>query len=77
MSALDELVAKLRLERDLRLASVLHHKLHVASWPNRADLFADIQKVLRNMLQSNVSLHSDSTNVQIGKILDAIDRTGG
>ena len=74
VAALDQLVAKLRLEQDLRLASVLHHQLHVAAWATRAELFMELQRVLRSTLESNVSRHSDSTTVQIGKILAAIEQ---
>jgi hypothetical protein len=71
---LDQLVAKLRLERDVRLASVLHHQLHVAAWATRAEQFVELQRVLRNALGSSVSLHSDSTTVQIRTILAAIEQ---
>ena len=74
VAALDQLVAKLRLEQDLRLASVLHHQLHVAAWATRDELFVELQRVLRSTLESNVSRHSDSTTVQIGKILAAIEQ---
>jgi hypothetical protein len=71
---LDQLVAKLRLEQDVRLASVLHHQLHVAAWATRTEQFVELQRVLRHALCSNVSLHSDSTTVQIRKILAAIEQ---
>ncbi len=74
VAALDQLVAKLRLEQDLRLASVVHHQLHVAAWATRDELFVELQRVLRSTLESNVSRHSDSTTLQIGKILAAIEQ---
>jgi hypothetical protein len=72
-ATVDQLVAKLRLERDLRLAAVLHHHLHEASWDTQAELIAELQRVLRNTLESSVSRHSSSTAVQIEGILAALE----
>ena len=74
--ALDQLVAMLRLEQNQRLASMLHHKVHFSVWGTSTELFVEVQRILRNTLASSVSLHSQSTTLQIGKVLAAIDQSG-
>lgn len=76
MVALDHLVATLRLDRDERLASILYHQVHVASWISRAELLLEIRRLLRNTQTSLISIHSSGTTAQISTILTAIDSLG-
>ncbi len=71
--ALDRLVAALRLERDFRLAAVLHHQLHQAAWSNHSELFSALSRLLHNAQASQISSYSETTGAQIDRILSAID----
>lgn len=72
-AALDRLVATLRLDRDERLAAILHHQVHVAAWDNRAALLLEVRRLLRNTQTSQVSVHSSKTAAEIDTILTDID----
>ena len=72
-AALDRLVAALRLQKDARLAAVLHHQLHQAAWDSHSELFCALSQLLRNAQASQVSSYSETTRAQIDEILCAID----
>ncbi len=73
-TAVDHLVATLRLDRDERLAAILHHQVHVAAWANRAALLLEIRRLLRNTQTSQVSVHSSKTTAEIETILAEIEK---
>ena len=72
LTALDQLVATLRSEQDLRLAAILYHQLHQASWPDRSALFGELHRLLSNTQASQVSCHSVATSAHIDEILSAL-----
>jgi hypothetical protein len=71
-SALDELVAVLRLEQNFRLATVLHQQLHQTAWPSHSELFSELGRLLRSAQASAVSNYTDKTRIRIDNILSAI-----
>jgi hypothetical protein len=76
MVALDHLVATLRLDHDERLAAILYHQVHVASWISRTALLVEVRRLLRNTQTSLISFHGSRTTAQISTILTAIDSLG-
>lgn len=72
-AALDQLVAALRSEQEVRLASVLHQQLHRAAWSNHSELFAELRRLLRNAQASQVSSYSSAVSTRIDNILTAMD----
>ncbi len=72
-SAIDRLVAALRLEQEVRLASVLQYQVHRATWTNHTDLFKEVSRLLRNAQASQVSSYSLATGAKMDEILASIE----
>jgi hypothetical protein len=72
-AAIDRLVAALRLDQEVRLASVLQCQVHRTAWDNHTDLLKEVSRLLRNAQASQVSSYSAATGAKMDAILASIE----
>ena len=70
--ALDELAVELKTAGELRLAAILHHRMHQVAWTARSELFEELRTVLTNALKPDGVKLPQSLKEQLERVLRVI-----
>ena len=69
---IDQLIGELRKGGAAPLADTLHHRMHLVSWTTRGELLEELESVLTDVLQSDVTTLSRVLQTRINILLAAI-----
>jgi hypothetical protein len=75
--ALDELIVKLRVAGESRLAAILDHRLHQVAWTTRAELFEELRNILAEAVQDGGSKLPPILRDQMQRVFLIIDNSLG
>jgi len=70
--AVDELVIGLRASGQVRLANILHHRMHQVAWTTRSELFTELGNVLRHAMEADKNI-CGSEREQVERIMHVLN----
>jgi hypothetical protein len=75
--ALEELMPLLQRAGEDRLATVLHHRLHLAVWTARGELFEELRDVIRSAIEAPSGAMPSDLRHQLERLVFVMEQSDG